>query len=246
MWCLCWKPFLGGNTALWNHPSPTHPPGDSSCPPWAGLGVSRTWLCCDTRNSSKPQARKKHCSRIKCFVVGPQSDHTGERKQRRVWWLIFFFSLWSILGNQIRGTPQHCKGEFGALALEEAPSKTPAACEHRENTFLLQIGRSEMTFRFCRMFTLGENSLVLNGYSPGVCGGSWGCVNVRVWSGVCACVLYMWVSAHVCECVGVLYAWEGCECVGVYMWVRVWVCGHVCYACMCLSIIKYHRLGAYK
>lgn len=157
--------------SVWNHSCPTCPPGDSPChsqAAWELMG----W-CHDKRDLFKCQKRKKCCSQIRCFVVGPKSDLTEERKQRRmcVGFGFFFFSLWSILGTPIRGKPCHCKGGFQVLAPKEAPGKTPLVCEQSENVCLWQLGEREMTFRFCGMFTSEENNLVPHGCSPCVWGG---------------------------------------------------------------------------
>ena len=101
----------------------------------------------------------------------------------------------------MKGTPRHCRGEFRASAPKEAPSKTPSACEHRESTFPLRLGKRELTFHFSSMFTLEENNLMLNGYSPGVCRG-WGRGEVAEGRGDGSVV-------RMCECL----EWCVCMCV---------------------------------
>lgn len=101
---------------------------------------------------------------------GPNQTSLGKgSKDVCVWWLSFFFFLFTLISTgkpNERDTLSLRRGGFQVLAPKEAPGKTPLVCEQSETMFLLQPGKCEMTFRFYRMFTSEVNNLVLNGYSP--------------------------------------------------------------------------------
>lgn len=94
--------------------------------------------CHDISDLFKCQTRKKHCSQIRWFVVGPKSDLTKERKQRCmcVDFGFFFFTLINTGNPSERDTLPLQRGGFQVLAPKEAPGKTPLVYEQSESMFL--------------------------------------------------------------------------------------------------------------